>query len=156
MPIVSSIVEVGHAQRDGRRYAIERHTDHLGTAHLFEYLAAIDADHNAIMLARVPKIEAHLAAVEYHMHVSTDGWTPLEHQTGSEFAARLRGEYRDSTRERVCYLAWWLIRRINSGDLTDAAVRNAFGMTVQQYSAFKTRATAMHDHWQAVLDAVGE
>lgn len=158
MPITSSVLSTGHAQRDGRRYVREIHTDHLGVQHVVEYLWDGVSDQNATMAARAVRIAEALAAAEYAERVSVDGWDgPLAHQTGAQFADKLRAEYRISSRERVCYLAWWLQRRINEGTFTDAQVRNAFGMTVVQYNNFKTnKLIPMHDHWAAVLVAQGE
>lgn len=158
MTILSSVLQTGHAQRDGRRYAREIHTDHLGAQHIAEYLWDGLSDQNATMAARALRIAEALAAAEYAGRVAVDRWPgPLDHQTGAEFADKLRAEYRTSSRERVCYLAWWLLRRINEGTFTDAQVRNAFGMTVVQYNTFKTnKLIPMHDHWAAVIVAQGE
>jgi hypothetical protein len=154
--IVQSVYTTGHLQADGRSYIREVHTDHLGGEYRFEYLWD-GADRDAILSSRASQLAVALAEREYREHVEVDGWSlPLEHQTGAQFADRLREEYRNATKERCCYLAWWLIRRLDLGELTDAAVRNAFGMTVTQYNAFKTRMRALHDHWAAVIAAVGE
>lgn len=58
MPIVSSTHTVGHAQRDGRRYVVELHTDDAGVVHRVEYLAAEKADYADIMAARAVQIDA--------------------------------------------------------------------------------------------------
>lgn len=80
----------------------------------------------------------------------------LKHQTAAQFAARFRAQWKGSTREQCCRMAYWLIERINAGDFTDAQVRNAFGLTSAQYTTLKSKMTAMHDHWAAVRAAVGE
>jgi hypothetical protein len=64
VPIVSSTHTVGHAQVDGRKWVIERHTDHLGAVHERRYKAAPDADYVAIRTARAAQIEAELAERE--------------------------------------------------------------------------------------------
>jgi hypothetical protein len=161
MSIVSSVAVVGHLQRDGRRYVTERHTDHLGAVHAREYLAPFgqtQTERDALLAQHATEFALSLAVAEYLLRVSEDGWPgPLEHQTAAQFADKLRFEYRESVRERVCYLAWWLLRRINEGSFTDAQVRNAFGMTAQQYGTFKTnKLEPFHDHWAAVLTAMGE
>lgn len=161
MTIVSSTAIVGHTQSDGRRYVREQHSDHLGVVHEVEYLAQFDQTDEGLastLSGRVAQLEEALAASEYANRVNFDGWQePLQHQTASQFADRLRLEYRFSARERVCYLAWWLLRRINEGTFTDAQVRSAFGMTTLQYTTFKTnKLIPMHDHWVAVRDAQGE
>lgn len=80
----------------------------------------------------------------------------LRHQTAAQFAARLRARFRTATREEAARLAWWLIERINAGDLTDAQVRAAFGLTTTQYNQLKTRLTAQHGAWSTVRAAAGE
>jgi hypothetical protein len=65
MAIVSTVVNVGHAQIDGRHYVEELHTDQLGSVHRAEYLAAADADTAEIAAARVEQIEAQLADSEF-------------------------------------------------------------------------------------------
>lgn len=156
MTIVSSTAAAGHAQKDGRRYVQEIHTDHLGAEHRYEYLAAQDADIQSILTTRAGALAILLAEREYREHIETDGWSALEHQTGAQFAARFRAEYQSASKARCAYLAWWIIRRLANGDVTDAGVRNAFGMTVTQYNAFKARMQTLHDHWAAVLAATGE
>jgi len=64
MSIVSSTYTVGHAQADGRRWVIERHTDHLGAVHERRYKAADGVDYVAIRTARIALIEAELAEQE--------------------------------------------------------------------------------------------
>jgi hypothetical protein len=156
MSIVSSNFITEHAQKDGRRDVIETHIDHLGTQYIFEYLWDGVADRDAILVARAASLLETLAIIEYTQRLQIDGWTPLQHQTGAEFADKLRAEYRVSSRERVCYLAWWLINRITEGTFTDAQVRNAFSMTTVAYTSFKARLQAAHDHWAAVITAQGE
>lgn len=51
-------------QADGRAYVRERHTDSHGIAHEVEYLAAPGTDHEAVMAARAPQIEADLRQQE--------------------------------------------------------------------------------------------
>ncbi len=80
----------------------------------------------------------------------------LVHQTPAQLAARFREAYRAATAERAAKMAWWLIERINAGDFTDAQVRNAFGLTTQQYTALKARMTTLHDQYAAVQNARGE
>lgn len=64
MPIVSSSHVVGHAQRDGRQYVTETHTDDAGAVLVVEYLAEAGADHTAIRNARVAAMNEQLAEAE--------------------------------------------------------------------------------------------
>jgi hypothetical protein len=156
MTISSSIYTTGHAQRDGRRYVREVHTDHLGTEYVFEYLKDDATDANAVLAGRASRLAVVLAEREYRDRIEEDAWSALQHQTGAQFADRFRGEYRSSVRARCAYMAWWIIRRLAAGDFTDAAVRNSFGMTVTQYNTMKARWQALHDNWDAVIAAQGE
>ena len=65
MPIVSSTYEVGHAQRDGKRYVTEYHTDSTGFVHRIEYGPMADGtDYQSIMQARAAQIAEQLAQQE--------------------------------------------------------------------------------------------
>lgn len=60
--IVSSKFLLEHAQKDGRRFVQEYHTDDKGVVHKEGYyLAAAGADYDAVMRARVPQVEAQIA-----------------------------------------------------------------------------------------------
>lgn len=80
----------------------------------------------------------------------------LRYQTAAQFAARLRERYRTASREEAARIATWLLDRIDAGDLTDVQVRSAFELTTQQYTALKTRMTALRDAYRAVQAAAGE
>ena len=62
--IVSSEIFQENPQIDGRVYIKERHVDHVGREHFTEYLAGADADHQSVMLARVPLLEARMRQSE--------------------------------------------------------------------------------------------
>lgn len=80
----------------------------------------------------------------------------LVHQTATQLAARFRAKYRDASGIEQAKMATWLLAAITAGDFTDAQVRNAFGLTTQQYTAMKTRMTTLRDQWAAVQAARGE
>lgn len=80
----------------------------------------------------------------------------LQFQTTAQFAARLRERYRSASREEAARIATWILNRIDAGDITDAQVRNAFGLTVTQYANLKTRMTNLRTAYQAVQAAAGE
>jgi hypothetical protein len=158
MSIVSSVFAVSQAQNDGRAWVRETHTDNVSIAHIVDYLAAAGADYTAIMTARAPKIALAIAEAEYLIKVNTDATPlPLLYQTGAEFADRFRSEYKDANQVLAAMRAYWIIERINAGDLTDLQVRTAFGMTTTQYNSLKsTKLTPQHDFWVGVLAAVGQ
>jgi hypothetical protein len=64
MSIVSSTHEVGAAQKDGRSYVIEQHTDSTGKVHMRHYLAPVGTDYVAVRTARAVQIAAELAESE--------------------------------------------------------------------------------------------
>ena len=80
----------------------------------------------------------------------------LRFQTATQFAARLRERYRSASREEAARIATWILNRIDAGDLTDAQVRAAFGLTVTQYNALKTRMGNLRTAYQAMQAAAGE
>jgi hypothetical protein len=63
----------------------------------------------------------------------------LKHQTASQFVARFREAYRNAERERLVQLAKFIISRIQSGDITDAQCRTAFGLNTTQWNTLKTK-----------------
>lgn len=64
MAIVSSTKTVGHAQVDGRRYVREVHTDGDGGQYVREYLAAVNADHDALLAMHAAQLQVVLAENE--------------------------------------------------------------------------------------------
>ncbi|MBK9125218.1 MAG: hypothetical protein IPM16_19130 [Chloroflexi bacterium] len=80
----------------------------------------------------------------------------LRHATGAQLAAEFRRRYREATGIEAGRLARWLLNRIADGTWTDAQVRAAFGLTVTQYNALKTRLTTRATRYDAVMQDVGE
>lgn len=71
MPITSSRIISQTPQEDGRILVVERHTDHYGTEHDVQYLAAADLDLEAVLVARGANIFAAIDmrdAVEAEAH----------------------------------------------------------------------------------------
>lgn len=65
MTITSTVVIAdAHAQIDGRRDVVERHTFHTGAMVEVRYRAEVGADTAAIAAARVPVLEQQAAAAE--------------------------------------------------------------------------------------------
>lgn len=54
----------------------------------------------------------------------------LKHQTAEQFVSRVRAAYRDGQRDVLLRIARFIIGRIQSGDITDAQCRNAFGLNL--------------------------
>lgn len=80
----------------------------------------------------------------------------LQHQTLSEFGVRLRQRFLLASKDEAARLAHKIIVYVNRGDFTDTQVRNAFGLTVNQYNTLKAKLIALNDHWLAIQDAAGE
>ena len=80
----------------------------------------------------------------------------LNHQTATQFAARLRERYRNASRDECARIATWILNHIEFGDFTDTQVRNAFGLTVTQYNNLKAKLTTLRTNWLAVQAAAGE
>jgi len=145
----------GPVQADGRRYVRETHTDHLGALHLISYLAAVGADYSSIMAARVAQIEAGLADLEYANNLSNDALA-TQHITKADLLAKFREAYRSASKEDLARLATWVIRRVTQGDVTEAQLQSAFGLTDPQYATLRAKMLALRDHWVAVQAAEGE
>ena len=80
----------------------------------------------------------------------------LKHQTVEAFVARVRAAYRDGDPETIVKIARFIIGRIQAGDITDAQCRTAFGKTVTQWNAIKTKMQNLITADNAVKSAVGE
>lgn len=86
----------------------------------------------------------------------------LNHQTPAEFAERFWNKLLSAQRfdkfvfSKLCY---WLIERINAGDITDNQARNSFNnvfgrnLTIIQWTTFKTnRLIPAHDRYAAMIN----
>jgi hypothetical protein len=80
----------------------------------------------------------------------------LKHQTAEAFVSRVRAAYRDGDPERLVKIARFIIARIQAGDITDAQVRNAFGLNTSQWNTLKTKMQNLITADNAVKSAVGE
>lgn len=138
MPIVSSTILEDAAQRDGRRWIRERHTDQLGVAQVITYLGAANTDAAAVMAARVSVLDAALIADEIVRNVtqvmtlgSLAVYTFL-HSTVAQNAAALRAAYLIATQ----------LQAIMIGDalsiLTNVQLQTAFGLTAGQVTTLRT------------------
>lgn len=83
-------------------------------------------------------------------------WHAPQFQTGAQLAARFRADYLTATQVQAYRMAYWIIERIATGDLTDTQVRNAFSLNTSQYTALKSRLQTRHDALVTMLAAVGE
>jgi hypothetical protein len=153
---MSFTVTVGHAQKDGRKYVLEVHSDAQGEFTRVEYLAEPDADFNAIALAREPVLLESMAQSDLDQAIADEVMPRLRFFDVNGLVARIRELFRNNERERLCEIAHWILERINAGDLTDLQVREAFGLTPGQYNALKSRISALAAALDTVRGAKGE
>jgi hypothetical protein len=142
MSIVSSETVSTSVQRDGRRYVVERHVDHLGVAHertwlagATDNLAAALAAYAAILLdiLRDREIGANIASVLSEGSLAT---VTLQHSTAAQNRTALRDAYRTATRTEAIMIGDYL------NTLTDAQLQTAFSMTAGQVNTLRTNKLA--------------
>jgi hypothetical protein len=80
----------------------------------------------------------------------------LRYATGAQLAAAFRERYREARGLEVGRMSKWLLDRISDGTWTDNQVRQAFGLTVQQYNNLKTRLQTRADRYDLVMQDAGE
>jgi hypothetical protein len=157
--IVSSTFAVGAAQKDGRVFVLEKHTDNLGIVWPRSYgPVAANSNFASIMATAATQIALQIEVNEYLTKVAADASPlPFVYQTAAQFAAKYRFDYQNSLGFSAAYLAYWIINRINAGDFTDLQVQNAFGLTSTQYTTLKiTKFVPQHDAYASALAAVGQ
>lgn len=161
---VSSVQAIGdgYLQANGKRYVTETFTLTHGDPIKHLYLAPGawgQAEWDAKANDRIVRINDRLAEQEFDELLADDAPASiaLNHQTGAEFAERLREKYRQSSKEQCARIAWWIAERILQGQLTALQVRTAFGMDATQWATFRdNKLTPLHDAWAAALAAQGE
>lgn len=123
----------------------------------YRYLAPANFDAAAVANARAAEIDAGLVEQEADGNIERDGAPVLAEQTMAGFLQRFRLRHRVAEGVRLCYLAWWLLRRIAAGHITDAQCRAAFGMTTTAWTTFKTaKLQPRADAWNTILAALGD
>jgi hypothetical protein len=144
MPIVESSFAVGHAQRDGRRYVTERHTDHLGRVHEREYLAAPDTDHAALLAAHAATLqqqlrEDELLVIEAALFAGVNPFPPgnadFDYVTRAQALGWLMARHIDDPAEQIVKVAP-LMSAVTDGEMI------ALGMSVEQVAGIRARVAA--------------
>ena len=156
--IVSSVLDVDSvAQKDGRFYVRELHTDSVGFVYRFEYLADVTVDRNAVMTARAGTLIPNMQTREMIDAIVNDAsLSSLVYNTPAQAAAFVRDHYRDATRGELALTARWILDRIAAGEVTDTQVRNAFNLTAAQWTTLKTKMQNLVASYTTVDTAVGE
>lgn len=138
MSIVSSETVSTSTQRDGRRYVLERHTDHLGAIHERTWLAGA-ADNLAAALSayastlldilRDREIGANIAFVLSEGSLAT---VTLQHSTAVQNRSALRDAYRTATRVEAVMIGDYL------NTLTNNQLATAFNITTGEAATLRT------------------
>ena len=138
MSIVSSETVSTSVQRDGRRYVVERHVDHLGVEHLRTWLAGA-ADNLAAALSayaailldilRDREIGANIASVLSEGSLAT---VTLQHSTAAQNRTALRDAYRTATRVEAVMIGDYL------NTLTNNQLATAFNITTGEAATLRT------------------
>lgn len=79
----------------------------------------------------------------------------LKHQTVEAFVARAREAYRNGSPDQLVKLSEFFLARTQAGDLTDAQVRAAFGLSTAQWASLKGRMQALVAARNTLNSAVG-
>jgi hypothetical protein len=138
MSIVSSETVSTSVQRDGRRYVVERHVDHLGVEHLRTWLAGA-ADNLAAALSayaailldilRDREIGSNIADILTNGSVAT---VTLQHSTAAQNRTALRDAYRTATRTEAVMIGDYL------NTLTNNQLATAFNITTGEAATLRT------------------
>jgi hypothetical protein len=159
MAITSSVVSFSVAQKDGRIWVREVHSDATGVGATDDYLGASDAQSTAQATAnaRALVLNVTLADAEFATkRLVNASPLPLRWQTAAQLLARIRAAYKSSSTVQQARLAKWVLARIVDGTVTDLQLQNAFGLTGAQWTALKARMQTLADQQTAIDAAVGE
>jgi hypothetical protein len=138
MPISSSTTAEVGIQRDGRRWVLEKHVDHLGVEHIRHWLAQAGDDLVAALADYATRLLDALRDTEIARNVSAvmaDGRlavTTTDYSTAMQGINALRVAYQSATRTEAIFIGDFL------GSLTDAQLRNAFDITQGQVTTLRT------------------
>lgn len=133
-------ISVGHAQRDGRKFVREVHSDVLGVYADLEYLADPLLDFDAIATARGPILVASLADQEARDTVDNRLQPNPRFQAEDELLLKVRQRYLTSAGEEACKIAGWIVDRLNDGSVTVVQMRTAWGgIPTNQWNAINGR-----------------
>jgi hypothetical protein len=157
--ITSSVVSFGVAQKDGRIWVREVHSDATGVGTILDYLGASDAATTAQGIAntRAAILNVTLGDAEFETKRLIDASPlPLRWQTGAQLLTRIRNKYKLLSRGDLAKLAKWILKRILDGTVTDLQLQNAWGLTAQQWTTLKAKMQTLSDDQTVIDAAVGE
>lgn len=158
MPVTqSSFAYNGAVQVDGSQQVIETHQCANGVPNqIFMYFAASGFDPSTLLAGRAAAINAALASAEITADMLLDGAPVTVENTMTAFLLAMRAVYKASSAADTCRIAWWLLRRISAGHITDAQCQTAFGVGATAWTNFKTNTlTPQSNAWAALIAAAG-
>lgn len=155
MPISKSSFALAAAEANGLILCTETHDTSNGAV-IKKYRAPSDHDWAYTLKENAAVIKQELVDIEFHRVTHFDGAPVLKDQTIGQFLTRLRGRYREMVDVDQAQLAWWLMRRIDAGHITDAQCAKAFGVTAVNWTRLKnTRMKLLGRAWAAALTVMG-
>lgn len=150
-------VTIGHAQKDGRKYVEEVHSDGVGEFSRQEYLAVDGADTNAIATARNAALLISFAEQEARDVVDQNLQANPRFQTEDELLLKVRTRYLPSKGEETCRIAKWIVDRLNDGSVTVVQMRTAWGgIPTNTWNSINGRMDTYAAAIVSVDNAVGE
>ncbi len=139
MSIVSSVIASDSAQKDGRRWIRELHTDHVARVWERNYLAQSADDANAALSAYAILLNADIQAQEIGANVAQAtsigslATVSLVYTTAAQNFAGLRAAYLTATQTQAIMIGDFLSAR------TDAQLQTAFGMTAGRVTTLRSQ-----------------
>lgn len=138
MAIVSSVIAANDAQKDGRRWIRERHTDQVGKVWERVYLTTAGADINAALATFATQLALDIRDAEIASNVAqivmlgSLASPTTVYSTGAQNFAGLRTAYQFATQTQAIMIGDFL------SSLTDGQLQTAFGMTAGQVTTLRT------------------
>jgi hypothetical protein len=155
--IVSSSLALDRAQKDGRFWVTETHTDHVGVKYLVNYLASVGIDTSAVLTARATQIGNDLATAETAANIAqitalgSLASPTLIYSTAAALRTALRAAYQTATQVCAIMIGDYL------ASLTDAQLQAAFAMTAGQVVVLRAgRLTPAASAAATIRAAVGQ
>ena len=77
----------------------------------------------------------------------------LKHQTKVQYLQRLRRDYRAAVKMEACRLAHRILKHLSDGDVTQAQMQTAWGMTAGEWAAKAATMQPRANKWTASRSA---
>lgn len=143
-------------QKDGRRFVREILYDSQSVQFFIDYLSS-NTNYDAQLVIHATQLAQQVKDNEISGILrSLPSTIVLKYNTPAELATAFRDEYKIATSYRACQLAAWITGLVDSGSVTTTQVRNAFGYTVTQYNAMRSRMDILTATWNNMQASAGE